>query len=100
MINTTISKQLEIIRKISKDKISVIYHKKFLLKFTVSITEDKKWFEKQLSQIELLYALIETSVMGANPRKALRYLCIMNSLIEQLVKYADCAYALKLEKKY
>lgn len=93
-----VSEQLEILQKIFFEKISVIYQQEFFLRLTLILLTNEKWFENQLSQIDLLSSLIETSIMSSNPRRALQYICVLDNAVEQLVKQVDMSYATKLEK--
>lgn len=99
MINTTISKQLEIIRQLSKEKISLIYQQEFYLKLIAVMIIDKKWFEDNLRCIDILSRLIETSVVGTNPRRALRYYCVLNSAMRELVEHVDTVFSSRLEQQ-
>lgn len=94
----TITEQLAAIQQILKKRLSVIYQQDFCLRLAAVIITDKKGFENQLMQIDLLSALVETSIMLSNPRRALQYVCILDNAIEQLAVRVNTAYSLKLEK--
>ena len=93
-----ISGQLAVIQQVLKKRLSVMYQQDFFLRFTAVIMADKKWFENQLMQIDLLSALVETSIMSSNPRRALRYLCILDHAIGQLEVRVNRVYSSNLER--
>lgn len=94
----TISEQLATIQQTLEKRISIIYQQNFFLKLAAVRTTEKKWFENQLMKIDLLVALVETSIMLSNPRRALHYVCILNDAIKKLVARVNMAYSSKLKK--
>ena len=94
----TISEQLAVIQQIFKRRLSDIYQHDFFLRLAAVNITDKKWFENQLMQIDLLSALVETSIMSSNPRRALQYVCILYNAISQLEERVKMVYSSNLEK--
>lgn len=102
-MSMNISEQLEIVQTIFKKQIFVVYQREFFLKLIAVMREDSqnsKWFKEQLSKIDGLSELIETSIMSSNPRRASKYLLVLNNTINQLGRRVDSVYSdtLKFEK--
>lgn len=93
-----ISQQLAMVQEVMNRKLFAIYQKEFVFKMIAVLNTDKRWFNEQLSKIDLLSALIETSIMLGYPRRAFQYLCALDNGIKYLTKHVDKAYTKTLEQ--
>lgn len=94
----TILEQLSAVRRLFNRRLAVIYQQVFYLRLAVVISADKEWFENQFAQIDSLSALVETSIMSSNPRRALQYVCILNHVIGKLEVRVNTIYHSNLGK--
>ncbi len=86
-------KQILLLRAAYLKKIRVLYTQKFRMKLIVVCSQDKKWYELHLHNIDVISSIIEHTIMENNPRRTMRYLYLLSISIKELIQKTEIDYA-------
>ena len=89
-------KQLILLRNAYLKTISILYTQQFRIKLTLVCSCDKKWYELHLHRIDVLSSAIEHTIMENNPRRVIRYLCLLHCSVKELVQKTETDYVQNL----
>lgn len=84
--------QLILVRKAYLKIIDILYTKQFRAELTVSYSCNEKWYKSHLHRIDVISVTIEHAIMENNPRRAMRYICLLNYSVNQLIEKVNSDY--------
>ena len=91
--------QVLMLRKHYINEIDRIYGQKFQMRLMAVMLFDQNKYLNSLKAIEVTSSIIERSYVDCNPKRMLRYLVILKSVIDELIEKADKDYAKMWDNK-
>lgn len=91
--------QICVLRNRYLGEIKRIYDRRFQMKLMSVIAFHRKQYEEDLKSIELISSIIEGAVTGCNPKRMLRYIIVLQKVIDDLVFQIEKDYKDFWERK-
>ena len=91
--------QLALVRKLYL-QISVKINKpEFQFKLAVIMSSDSSRLDNLIESINCISSVVENSILCANPRRALRYCCVLKKRVDELEETVDKFYNDNVKEK-
>lgn len=84
--------QVFMLRKLYLDEIDRIYGQKFQMRLMSVMIFDQNRYSNSLKTIEVISSIIERACVDCNPKRMLKYLVILKSVIDDLFEKTDKDY--------
>ena len=87
-----IDDQVIILRKKYINEIDRIYEQEFQMRLISVMLFDQNRYSNSLKTIETISSIIERACMDCNPKRILKYLLILNAVIDDLLEKINSEY--------
>lgn len=84
--------QVLMLRNHYMNEIDRIYEQKFQMRLMAVMLFDQNRYSKSLKAIEVTSSIIERACVDCNPKRMLKYLVILKSIIDELTEKIDKDY--------
>ena len=91
--------QVIMLRKYYINEINRIYEQKFQMRLMVVMLFDQNTYSNSLKSIEVTSSIIESACVDCNPKRILKYLVLLRTIIDDLIEQTDRDYIKIWENK-
>lgn len=81
--------QVLMLRRCYINEIDRIYGKKFQMRLMAVMLFDQNRYSNSFKAIEVMSSIIERACVDCNPKRMLKYLVILKSIIDELIEKTD-----------
>ena len=95
-----VNDQVLMLRKHYIKEIEQIYGQKFQMRLMAVMFFDQNGYSNLLKTIEMTTSIIESAYLDCNPKRMLKYLVILKSIIDDLIEKTDKDYIKMLDYEF
>ena len=95
-----VNDQVLMLRKHYIKEIEQIYDQKFQMRLMAVMFFDQNGYSNLLKTIEVITSIIESAYLDCNPKRILKYLVILKSVIDDLIEKTNKDYIKMLDYEF